>query len=72
MWLAAQQVPYHELHMRTEKDNRKDSIIKAELYRTHVQGQHEVAFVIDDRDQVVRMWRHELGLACLQVAEGDF
>jgi hypothetical protein len=28
--------------------------------------------VVDDRTQVVRMWRDELGLTCLQVADGDF
>ncbi|WP_341719829.1 hypothetical protein QQG74_09080 [Micromonospora sp. FIMYZ51] len=72
MWLDAQGVPFHELHMRGHKDNRKDSIIKAELYRTHIEGRYATAFVIDDRDQVVQMWRRELGLTCLQVAEGAF
>lgn len=71
MWLDAQQVPYDELYMRTEKDNRKDSIVKEELYRQHVDGRYEVAFVIDDRKQVVSMWRG-LGLSCFQVAEGNF
>jgi hypothetical protein len=28
--------------------------------------------VIDDRNQVVDMWRMELGLVCLQVDYGDF
>ncbi|GIM89705.1 phosphatase domain-containing protein [Paractinoplanes toevensis] len=71
LWLDAQQVPFHELHMRPEKDNRKDSIVKEELYRKYVEGRRDVAFVVDDRNQVVRMWR-ELGLSCFQVAEGDF
>jgi hypothetical protein len=72
MWLDAQRVPYDELHMRARNDNRKDFVVKAELYRAHVAGRYTVAFVVDDRDQVVRMWRHDLGLTCLQVAEGDF
>lgn len=72
MWLDAQAVPFHELHMRARKDNRKDSVVKAELYRAHVEGRHTVAFVVDDRRQVVDMWRNELGLTCLQVAEGNF
>lgn len=71
MWLSAQRVPYHHLHMRPEKDNRKDSIVKEELYRKHVEGRYEVAFVVDDRNHVVAMWR-SLGLSCFQVAEGDF
>ncbi|HEY6115934.1 MAG TPA: polynucleotide kinase [Candidatus Dormibacteraeota bacterium] len=71
MWLDAQGVSYNELHMRAHKDNRKDSLIKEELYRKHVEPRYEVAFVLDDRQQVVKMWR-SLGLPVFQVAEGDF
>jgi hypothetical protein len=71
MWLDAQQVPFHQLHMRPEKDNRKDSLVKEELYRRHVEGRYAVSWVVDDRDQVVKMWR-SLGLTVLQCAEGDF
>ena len=28
-------------------------------------------FVVEDRDQVVKMWR-SLGLTCFQCAKGDF
>lgn len=49
----------------------KDAIIKERLFRQHIEGKFCVEFVIDDRDQVVRMWR-DLGLRCLQVADGDF
>jgi hypothetical protein len=71
MWLGAQQVPYDDLFMRAPKDNRKDSIVKKELYDQHVRGLYDVAFVVDDRAQVVAMWR-SLGLTVLQCAEGDF
>lgn len=72
MWLSAQGVPFDVLLMRPHRDNRKDSVVKAELYRQLVEPFCTVAFVIDDRNQVVKMWRDELGLTCLQVAEGDF
>jgi hypothetical protein len=71
-WLLKHDVPWHELHMRRHKDNRKDSIVKRELYEANVLGSYRVVCVIDDRTQVVRMWRDELGLTCLQVADGDF
>jgi hypothetical protein len=58
--------------MRAEKDNRKDSIIKRELFDKHIRDKYHVDFVLDDRDQVVRMWRRELGLTCLQVNYGNF
>lgn len=72
MWLDAQGLYPDLLLMRNIGDNRKDSIVKEELYRTHVEPFWTVKFVVDDRDQVVRMWREELGLTCLQVAYGDF
>jgi hypothetical protein len=71
MWLAAQGIRYDELWMRAAKDNRKDSVVKEELYRQHVEGRYDVRFVLDDRDQVVRSWR-SLGLPVFQVAEGSF
>lgn len=70
-WLGLFDIPYDKLYMRAKGDMRKDSIIKKEIYDKHIKGKYEVEFVLDDRDQVVKMWR-ELGLKCLQVAEGDF
>lgn len=59
------------LYMRTEGDTRKDSVVKLELYERHIKGKYNVDFVLDDRNQVVELWR-SLGLTCFQVAEGDF
>ena len=70
-WLIANDIPYHELHMRKARDFRKDAVIKKELYNTFVKDQYEVLLVLDDRDQVVHMWR-ELGLTCFQVDYGAF
>lgn len=71
-WLKKHQIKYDYLFMRAEGDNRKDTIIKEELYRDHVEGKFEILFVLDDRDCVVEMWRKKLGLTCLQVDYGDF
>jgi len=70
-WLTTNGIYYTELHMRKEGDVRKDSIIKAEIYNDHIRGKYNTLFVLDDRDQTVEGWR-ELGLQCLQVAEGNF
>lgn len=59
------------LFMRKEGDMRKDSIIKEEIFETKIRPVFNVVFVLDDRNQVVEMWR-EKGLTCLQVAEGNF
>jgi hypothetical protein len=59
------------LLMRAENDNRPDWIIKAEIFDKFYREGYNVRLVIDDRGQVVRMWR-QLGLTVAQVAEGDF
>jgi hypothetical protein len=73
MWLDHHvvAVPEHHLLMRRRKDNRPDHEVKLEIYKRHIELDFDVAYVLDDRDQVVRMWR-SLGLTVLQVAEGAF
>lgn len=70
-WLKQCGVPYDKLYMRPAEDNQKDVIIKQTLFNNHVRGRYNVAFVLDDRDQVVNLWR-DLGLRCLQVDFGSF
>ena len=59
------------LYMRKEGDNRKDTIVKEEMFEHFVRGKYNVKFVLDDRRQVVDMWRG-LGLKCLEVADHRF
>lgn len=61
----------YDLYMRANDDYRKDADVKEELFKAHVLPKYRVDYVIDDRNSVVRRWR-QLGLTCLQVAEGDF
>jgi hypothetical protein len=62
---------YKKLYMRKNKDFRKDFVIKKELFEKHLKSKYAIMFVLEDRDQVVTMWRQE-GLTCLQVAPGNF
>lgn len=71
-WLMCKGIPYDLLYMRSQGDIRKDSIVKREMFDQYIRGKYNVEFVLDDRNQVVDMWRNELGLTCFQVAEGDF
>jgi phosphoglycolate phosphatase-like HAD superfamily hydrolase len=70
-WLEIHDVPCDELFMRPLDDNRKDTVIKEEIYRAKIEGDYSIRVVLDDRQQVVDMWR-SLGLRVLQVAPGDF
>jgi FMN phosphatase YigB (HAD superfamily) len=70
-WLDEHGVLWDTLFMRKAGDFRKDVIVKKEIYDQEIKGNYDVRLVIDDRDQVVEMWR-ELGLRCIQVAPGNF
>ena len=61
------------LFMRPEEQlYEPDSKIKYELYHENVKPHYNVLFVIDDRSQVVDMWRNVAGLKVAQVAAGNF
>lgn len=59
------------LFMRLDADNRVDNVTKLEIFNVCIRDRFNVKLVLDDRDQVVQMWR-KLGLTCLQVADGNF
>ncbi len=71
-WLEQHNIPYNTLLMRSADDNRKDAIVKKEIFDANILGKYYIEFVLDDRDQVVDMWRQELGLPCFQVYYGNF
>jgi hypothetical protein len=64
-------IDYAQLQMRATGDFRKDALIKREIFENHIRNRYNIEWVLDDRNQVVQMWR-QLGLTCLQVADGDF
>ena len=68
-WLLKQGLYPLHLFMRNGGDYRADYIIKGEML--DLLPKERIAYVLDDRDQVVKMWRAN-GLTCLQVAEGSF
>ena len=60
------------LYMRPADDYRKDDEVKYEMYKEHVDDKYFIHYVLDDRNQVVDMWRDKCNLTCFQVAPGDF
>lgn len=76
-WLQINDVPYDLILMRdstrVKEDGGKvaDTIIKQEIYDNRIKGKYNIKYVLDDRNQVVQMWRAN-GLKCFQVQEGDF
>lgn len=71
-WLADKTtVSDYKLFMRANDDRRRDDLVKYDLFNEHVRHNYNVRLVLDDRNQVVRMWR-AIGMTTLQVADGDF
>jgi hypothetical protein len=72
-WLE-QKCRIHEDHyilfMRHDDDTRPDYVVKQEILDKYI-DKNRVLFVLDDRQQVVDMWRRN-GLTCMQVAAGNF
>jgi predicted kinase len=71
-FLETHEIVFDDLIMRKSKDNRKDSIIKTEIFDNHIKDKYFIEFVLDDRNQVVDTWRKDLKLPCFQVYYGDF
>lgn len=67
-WLKLNGVPYDEIFMRKENDNRKDFVVKEELYNNHIKGKYNVKAIFDDRLQVCELW-YKLGLPLFRVGD---
>lgn len=70
-WLSKHHIHWDKFFIRPAKNREKDTVIKKRIYEESIKGKYDIQFVLDDRQQVVDMWR-SLGLLCLQVAEGNF
>lgn len=70
-WLAWNEIPFSRLLMRADHDSRPDHVIKEELLDLLLGEGRDIAFTVDDRQQVVDMWRRR-GITCLQCDVGDF
>jgi FMN phosphatase YigB (HAD superfamily) len=70
-WLYANGINFDFLKMRPKGDHTPDDILKKQWLDELKADGHQILCVFDDRDKVVKMWR-ENGIACFQVAPGNF
>lgn len=70
-WLVWNEIPFSTLLMRADNNFRSDHIVKEEMLHFLQSSGKEILFVVDDRQQVVDMWRRN-GIICLQCDKGDF
>lgn len=72
LWFQTHGVTPAWLRMRQEGDFTPDEALKAQwLADLREEDRARLVAIFDDRDKVVRRWR-ELGVACFQVAPGEF
>lgn len=70
-WLKSNDVPYSCLMMRPfDRKYDPDWQVKQSML-DELKKVYNITMAIDDRDQVVKMWRDN-GIRCLQVADGNF
>lgn len=62
---------YEGLYMRRRGDSRADYIAKEIILDFELLTRYNILFAIDDRQQVVDLWRRR-GLVALQCSHGDF
>ncbi len=56
-WLDSNCIPYDEILMREDGDERADHLVKLDLYRTYVEDKYRVLGSFDDSDEDIAMWR---------------
>lgn len=67
-WVVKHDLPIDHLFMREGGDFRVDSIVKKEIYHRWIEPYYDVRLVVDDRPQVIEMWR-DLGLHVISVQD---
>ncbi len=70
-WMARHGLAPCPIYCRPDNDNRHDLDVKREIYLNFVAQGREVAFIVEDRNSVVAMWR-EMGITCLHCRDADF
>jgi hypothetical protein len=58
----------YELIMRPAEDFRLDTDVKLSLYATLVAPHYDVLFAVDDKQNIIHLWRH-LGIPALHCAD---
>jgi putative phage polynucleotide kinase len=73
-WLDAHSVPYTELRMRGDSDDRRDTVFKRQ-HLEEITERYHIRYWIEDRRRVVDMVRASLPdtpTVCLQVVDGNY
>jgi hypothetical protein len=70
-WMEKHDLPLRPIYCKPDNDERHDLVFKRDAYQSFIAEGNEVAFVVEDRNSVVAMWR-EIGVVCLHCFDADF
>ena len=70
-WLKDNKVRYNQLTMLRPDGNKENDYVLKQRWLESFEDRDRIWFIVDDRDQVVKMWR-ENGITCLQPRQGDY
>jgi hypothetical protein len=70
-WMEKHGIEFDAMLLRKDGDFRHDTIVKPEMLEAAKIPLDKILYVLEDRNAMVKKWR-EMGLICLQVAEGNF
>lgn len=70
-WLDFYEIPYDYLFLKGKDDNRKDSIIKREIYEQNIKENFNVLCVYDDRIQVLTDVWYKNNIFTFSVNQGN-
>lgn len=59
---------YYSLLMRADGDHRDDTVVKEELYDTHIAPNVEVVMAFEDRPRIIEMWERR-GIKTVKMGE---
>ena len=65
------QIPNYTLLMRAEGDNRRDSIVKMEIFNRDIKDKYYVLCAIDDRLQILEECWEKLGIYTLNINQSN-
>jgi predicted kinase len=68
-WLEKHNIKPDVFAMRSEGSTVKDTEIKKEMFDIHVDGVYNVVYCIDDRDQMVKLWK-SLNIPVMWMGDG--
>jgi FMN phosphatase YigB (HAD superfamily) len=65
-WLDEHEIPYSDVFFRPDGDDRKDYVVKEEMFHRHIVPVYRPVLALDDNPAIISMWKR-LGIPAIAV-----